>query len=129
MAGYNPSDYFKKKATDENIVKVEFDPRVITKKKTMTDAEISDYLRESTKGTSLGSMLANYGIASSMGKDDRKFHLRLQITNGRIYNIKQAEQYLGVSASTIKTYLKELDIPFDKDNGEITFVSKKRKIW
>lgn len=117
---YNPNDIFSKKSTAfTGEVKTTFDPRVITKKKPMSNKEIEDYKREAVKGTSIGSKMANFGLSSSMGKDDRLFALKSGVVKGRIKTIAQASKLLNVTDTTVKKYLKELSIEFNSDTGSI----------
>jgi len=78
---YNPTDFFVKKATN-NDVKIEHDPSVITRKserKKMSAKDIAEYQREASRGGQIGSKQANMGLASSMSKSNmRKLLLLMQ---------------------------------------------------
>ena len=52
-----------------------------------------------------------------MDKEDRKFHMKLALDNGRISTIKEAMDLVSVSENTIKKYLKELGYVYDKEGN------------
>ena len=121
---YNPKDYFSKKPSKgAGEVTVTFDPRVITRKKGMTSQEITNYKREASRGTAIGNKTAQFGLSSSMGKDDRLFTLKLGIKTGRIKTVGEASALVSVTEKTIHKYLKELSIDFDKESGKINFLN------
>jgi DNA-binding CsgD family transcriptional regulator len=118
---YNPTDFFVKKATN-NDVKIEHDPSVITRKserKTMNGKDIAEYQREASRGGQIGSKQANMGLASSMSKSDRQVHLLAGIKRGTYKSIPQICMSLNIAESTAKKYLRELNIAFDPKSGEI----------
>lgn len=119
MTGYNPNNFFEPHNTHVGEVTSTFDPRVITKTKPMTKSQIENYKREAGRGTSLQSSLANQGLSSSMGKSDRLFLLQNKIATKKIKTIAEAAYHLQVTEPTVIRYLKELNIPFNKEKGTI----------
>lgn len=69
------------------------------------------------QGGAYHNKMTAFGVASNMGKEDRKFHMKLALDNGRISTIKEAMELVSVSETTIKKYLKELGYVFDKEGN------------
>ena len=118
---YNPTDFFVKKETN-NDVKIEHDPSVITRKserKTMMPKILLNINVKHQGGGQIGSKQANMGLASSMSKSDRQVHLLAGIKRGTYKSIPQICMSLNIAESTAKKYLRELNITFDTKTGEI----------
>jgi len=61
--------------------------------------------------------LTALGVSQNMDKEDRKFHMKLALDNGRISTIKEAMDLVSVSENTIKKYLRELGYVYDKEGN------------
>ena len=61
--------------------------------------------------------LTAFGVSQNLDKEDRKFHMKLALDNGRISTIKEAMDLVSVSENTIKKYLKELGYVYDKEGN------------
>lgn len=123
MAGYNPSNFFKGKVTSKTTeVKTTIDPRVITnqsERKVMDARAIEEYQREAARGTKIGNTASNLGLSSSMKRSDNLLKFKVKVQNKQIKSIPQACMNMNLSEATIISYLKELQIPYNKQSGKI----------
>lgn len=58
-------------------------------------------------------MSSSSNQSGSIGKDERKYYLQLLIENRMLRDAAHASKILNVSESTIKKYLRELNLSFD----------------
>lgn len=124
MAGYNPNNYIKGKATPISDPIIAFDPSIIKKKSKADEATIRSMNDDSKRNIASMSGFAkrtttvgNYSAVSSGQKSDRKFSLNNAIQTRRVRNLTEATDLLGVKPPTIRRYLRELGYSLDGLNN------------
>lgn len=104
-----------------NKVKVAYDPSIIKKSKKKTT-------EPKPNNESLGNSMANMGLASSLGKDERLFQLETKFDQGQIYTVSSAANLLQVTYQTAKKYAKELKIALFDDQNKKWLNGRRPKI-
>lgn len=62
-------------------------------------------------------------LEMSMGKDERKFRMRVLLDKGECFTVTACSKSIGVSRETVLKYLKEMNVAvFDDKKGELTKV-------
>lgn len=54
--------------------------------------------------------MKSFYLESSLGKDERKFRLKVEIEKGNLRTVQSCSHFMNLSDNTIKKYLKELNI-------------------
>lgn len=62
------------------------------------------------KNSAVMSPFQNMALKSSLDKDERKFRLELELKHSRIKTLQEASKFLGLTESTVKKYLNELNV-------------------
>lgn len=101
---------FSNKDVSKEVI-VTYDKSIITKKKKSKkeiEQDIKEHRLEKIDKIS-NKQLANFGMESALGKEERIFKLKAGIDKSEYVTLTSASKGLNVSRETIKTYLKELN--------------------